>query len=208
MRHIPCIALGVALLTTTALARPGFTENGPVMFVAKVGRDAEQILKDTGLSAAVRRQEFTALLRRNFDLPAIARFTLGSYWRAATPLQRQRFLGALDAYLVHVFWPPLQHLQQFPDVALAVVGERPLGTGFTLVRTKLRWPDGQRPVKLDWTVSAQGGGYKIVDLSIDNVDQRLAERSEFGDLLARNGGSLPALIASMRVESSQLISHS
>ena len=35
---------------------------------------------------------------------------------------------------------------------------------------------------------------KILGLRIDGVNQALLERSQFGDLIARNGGSLAALI--------------
>jgi phospholipid transport system substrate-binding protein len=201
-----CIALGVSLLTALALVRPGFAANDPAGFVAEVGHQAMQILKDAQLSPTIRRREFATLVERNFDLPAIARFTLGFYWRLATPLQRRQFLGALDGYLVHVYWSPLQRVQRYHEVRLAVVGERPLGAGNTRVATQLRWAGGQRPVKLDWAVTEQGSGYKIIDLSIDNVNQTLVEKSQFGDLLARTGGSLPALIASMKVESGQEIS--
>jgi hypothetical protein len=50
-----------------------------------------------------------------------------------------------------------------------------------------------------------GFGCKIVDLSVDNLSQRLAERSQFGNLLARNGDSLRALIAFMKAEGGQPI---
>jgi phospholipid transport system substrate-binding protein len=206
MRLRACIVLGVSVLTAPALARPGFAANEPAGFVADVGQQAVQILKDTRLTPRIRRHQFTTLVEQNFDLPAIARFTLGSYWRLATPLQRRQFLGALDPYLVQVYWSSLRRLQQYHGVTLAVVGERPLGSGFTLVATKLSWSGGQRPVKLDWTVTAQGSGYKVVDLNIDNVNQTLAERSQFSDLLARNGGSLSSLIALMKVESGRLTS--
>jgi phospholipid transport system substrate-binding protein len=206
MRLRACIALGVTLLIAPALARPGFAANDPTGFVAGVGRRALQILDNTQLSPAIRREEFATVVDRNFDLPAIARFTLGSYWRLATPSQREQFLSVLDAYLVDVYWSRLQRSQQYPGARLTVVSERPLGGGTTLVATQLRWPGGQRPGELDWTVTPRDGGYKIVDLSIDGVNQTLAERSQFGDLLARNGGSLPALIALMRVGSGQLTS--
>jgi phospholipid transport system substrate-binding protein len=195
-----------ALLIAPALPSSGFAANDPAGFVAGVGHQAMQILKDAQLSPTIRRRKFTTLVERNFDLPAIARFTLGFHWRLARPLQRRQFLGALDGHLVYVYWSPLQRVQRYHDVRLAVVGERPLGAGNTLVATKLHWAGGPRPVELDWAVTEQGSGYKIIDFSIDNVNQTLVERSQFGDLLARTGGSLPALIASMKVESGQMIS--
>jgi hypothetical protein len=83
---------------------------------------------------------------------AIARFTLGAYWRFATPPQRRQFLGMLDAHLVNVYCSRLQCLQQYHNDRLTIVSERPLGGGITLVATQLLWPSGQRPVELDWTV--------------------------------------------------------
>ena len=197
------VALSMALIAPL-IAASGFAANDPVGFVDSIGQRAVQILDDTRLSPAIRRQEFTTVVDRNFDLRAIARFTLGPYWRLATPLQRRHFLRVLDAYLVNVYWSRLQRLQQYHNVRLTVVSERPLGAGSTLVATQLRWPSGQRPVELDWTVTTQGSGYKILELSIDGVNQALAEQSQFGDLIARNGGSLPALIAQMQADTGQL----
>jgi phospholipid transport system substrate-binding protein len=198
-------ALSIALIAPFT-AGSGFAANDPAGFVASIGQRAMQILDDTRLPPAIRRQEFTAVIDRNFDLPAIARFTLGTYWRLATPLQRRQFLRVLDAYLVNVYWSRLQRLQDYHDVKLTVVSERPLGAGSSLVATQLRWPTGQRPVELDWTVTARGSGYKIVELSIDGVNQALTERSQFGDLIARNGGSLPSLIAQMQTDTGQNVS--
>ena len=104
--------LAMALLIAPALARPSLAANGPAGFVASIGPQAVQILNNTQLSPAIRREEFATLVDRNFDIPAIARFTLGPYWRLATPAQRRQFLGVLDAYLVNVYWSRLERLQQ------------------------------------------------------------------------------------------------
>jgi phospholipid transport system substrate-binding protein len=196
-------ALGAALLIAPVLAQPGFAASNPAEFVGNIEQRAIQIIGNAEFSPATRRQEFTTVVGRTFDLPAIARFTLGRYWRVATPRQRRQFLGALDAYLVSVYWARLERLQQYPGARLKVVRERPLGARTTLVATQLQLPSGHRPVNLDWTVVRREGRYEILDLSIDNVNQELAERAQFGDLIARNGGSLPALIAMMRTGTSQ-----
>jgi phospholipid transport system substrate-binding protein len=193
-------ALGAALLIAPALAQPGFAASNPAEFVRNIEQRAIRIIDNAELSPAARRQEFTAAVGRSFDLPAIAHFTLGPYWRVATPRQRRQFLGALDAYLVNVYWARLERLQQYPGARLKVVRERPLGAHTTLVATRLQLPSGHRWVNLDWTVIRREGRYEILDLSIDNVNQALAERAQFGDLIARNGGSLPALIVMMQMD--------
>ena len=197
-------AIGVALLIAPALAQLGFAASNPAEYVGNIEQRAIRIIGNAELSPAARRQEFTAAVSRTFDLPAIARFTLGRYWDVATPRQRRRFLGALDAYMVNVYWERLQHLQQYPGAWLKVVRERPIGARTTLVATRLQLPSGHPPVDLDWTVVRRKGRYEILDLSIDNVNQALAERAQFGDLITRYGGSLPALIALMRAETSQV----
>jgi phospholipid transport system substrate-binding protein len=194
-------ALGVALLITPVVAQTGFAANNPAAFVTNIEQRAVRILDNAELSPAARRQEFTAVVGGAFDLPAIARFTLGPYWRLATPQQRRQFLGALDDYLVDVYWTRLQHLQQYPGARLKVVRVRPLSARTTSVATRLLLPSGHRPVNLDWTVVRREGRYQILDLSIDNVNQALAERAQFRDLIARGG--LPALVAMMRAQTGQ-----
>jgi phospholipid transport system substrate-binding protein len=192
--------LGMTLLIASVFARPGVAGNDPAGFVAGIEQRAVQILSNTQLPLAIRRQEFSAVVDRTFDLPAIARFTLGAYWRFATPPQRRQFLGVLGAYLVNVYWSRLQRLQQYHNARLMIVSQRSLGGGTTRVATQLPWPNGQQPVELDWTVVRRGGHYKILDLSIDHFNQTFAERSQFRDLIVRNGGNLTALIAQMQAE--------
>ena len=43
---------------------------------------------------------FRELFRQDFDVPGIARFVLGRYWRIATPAQQQEFLRLFTRYIV------------------------------------------------------------------------------------------------------------
>ena len=51
---------------------------------------------------------------------------------------------------------------------------------------------------MDWRLGINDGFYKIEDVSIDGVSMALAQRSEITALIARAGGQVGMLLATMR----------
>ena len=55
--------------------------------------------------------------------------------------------------------------------------------------------------EMDWQLAMSDRFYKIEDVVIDGVSMALTHRSEIVSMIARNGGRLEALLATMRQES-------
>ena len=62
---------------------------------------------------------------------------------------------------------------------------------------------GNPPAKVDWLVSAETGGPKIVDVIAEGTSLRLTQRSDYSAYLAHNNNSVQALIDALRQQASQ-----
>ena len=77
------VALAVSLTSARAMAA------GADDFVRAAGERTFQSLADD-MTEAQRAARFRKILTETFDLPTIARFTLGRYWRRASKKQRDK----------------------------------------------------------------------------------------------------------------------
>lgn len=152
-----------------------------------------QLITDKQRADAERAQDFAKLVDETFDVPKIARFVLGQNWRVATDDERQQFTQAFQAYLIQVYWA---RFNQYSGQSFKVTGQRPQSDALTLVNTQIVQPSGP-PVKVDWTVTKEVDGFKIIDVSIEGVSQVLTYRQEFASILQQNDGHVSALIAEL-----------
>ena len=164
----------------------------PGAFMSEVSSQVLQLLADKQHPDADREQQFAKLITADFDVPRVARFVLGQNWRTASDDERQQFTQAFQTYMIQVYW---SRFTQYNGQNITVTGQRAQSDTLTVVSTQIIQPSGQPPVRVDWTVSKAGDGYKIIDVSIEGVSQVLTYRQEFGSILAQNDGHVSALIA-------------
>ena len=63
-------------------------------FIRDTGNKAFASLSEEGISQGERTKRFKELLEEAFDLPRIARFTLGRYWRVATDTEKREYMAS------------------------------------------------------------------------------------------------------------------
>ncbi len=51
-----------------------------------------------------RKDQFKSLADGAFDVPKIAQFVLGRYWRSASDQDKQQFVEAFEDYMINVYW--------------------------------------------------------------------------------------------------------
>jgi phospholipid transport system substrate-binding protein len=166
----------------------------PAGYIASLGNQVLDLFKDTGRADAERERKFREIANNAFDVPKIARFILGRYWTTASEAERQQFVSVFDEYMLHVYW---SYFSQYHAEGFTVLSKRDEGSSVRIATQIIR-PAGQAPVKVDWTVTANGDVYKIVDVSIEGVSQALAYRDEFASIINRNGGHISALTDELR----------
>ena len=72
-------------------------------FVSTLAQDAIDQLAAQGLSDDERGERFRKLFTDGFDVPLIARFVLGRYWRQATEAERDEYLRLFDELVVQTY---------------------------------------------------------------------------------------------------------
>jgi phospholipid transport system substrate-binding protein len=196
--HPKQLAAGIAFVAAMSVVSPYGTaepEDGAADFITHLGDHTLALLHGRDKADADRRQEFEDMATQAFDLPKISRYVLGRYWLTASEGDRQQFDQAFANYMVRVYW---RRFGDYTGATFKVLGEKDGGNGTTLVTTEVAQSSDQPPAKVDWSVSHEGDGYKISDVSIEGISQALTYRQEFSSILERNGGRVSNLIAELR----------
>lgn len=187
-----CFALllfvGVAAAPRLAAAQ----QQGAQSFIENLGTQALQLLRPS-VSPTIRVARFRQMFSSNFDMPEIARFTLGPYRHRLSPEQQAEFRHLLTDYLARTY---AEKLKPYAGDVLQVYGSRPYQGG-TMVYSRVLLSDGN-PVELDWVVSDNDGRHQISDVYVNQVSMKLSERNQFAGIAERNGGNPDAMIAALR----------
>jgi phospholipid transport system substrate-binding protein len=188
-------ALLAAVLGGFIVAAPAAAKADPAEFVRSMAGRAIGILKQTsGGDAQKREAEFRAIFRDNFDIAEIGQFVLGVHWRNATEQQRADYLKEFETYVVRTY---AQRLSEYSGEQLEV-GRVQTQSEKNFVDSAIRRPNGAPPIRIVWEVEKRGGGYKVVDIKIENVSMSQTQRSDFGSFVSQNGGKVDALIARLK----------
>lgn len=165
--------------------RPAFatTKDGATEHIEKLGQQAFSDLGQSGMSLAEREAIFAETLRQGFDLPLIARFVMGKYWRRASPEQRDDYVDLFSRFVIKTY---SQHLGGFAGSAFEIVGAKPIGKKDILVRTVVKRKSGP-PVKAGWRVREKNDQYKIVDVMVEGISMAVTQRQDFASILKRDG---------------------
>jgi phospholipid transport system substrate-binding protein len=122
-------------------------------------------------------------LSRGFDLPLIARFVLGRYWRPATPEQRDSYVELFGQFVIKTY---SRRLGGFAGGSFDIVGAEPIGKSDFLVKTLLLQKSGPS-FKAGWRVRLINDKHKIVDVMVEGISMALTQRQEFAAVLKRDG---------------------
>ena len=178
-----------------APSSPATADTDPTEFIDTLGNQALDVLRDA-TSLHQKQTYFDQLFRQDFDLSGISRFVLGSYWRVASEPERQEFQRLFEYRVMMTYGP---RLADYRAEGLKVTGKRLDPSGLVVMSQIVR-PRGAAPIPIDWRLSVCDGLYKISDLVVDGVSMATTQRSEFAQMIQRNGGRVENLLAMMRQE--------
>ncbi|MBV8120076.1 MAG: ABC transporter substrate-binding protein [Alphaproteobacteria bacterium] len=99
------LIMASALILLTGIFAPAFSaviDTGAAEFIRSLGNQGLRVIR-SDMAPAQKMATFHQLLDQDFDMPAISRFVLGPYWRAASPGDRQEFMRLLADDLVRFY---------------------------------------------------------------------------------------------------------
>ena len=182
-----------------ALLGLGLISN-PVQSAPASGGDMVQTLYDTLLSTmkngrtlgqSGRFTQLEPVIRRTFDIPSMARLSVGPSWATLTEAQRQQVTESFGRYISAIY---ADRFDSYAGQKLQVIGEQPAVAGI-MVRSQIVKANGE-PVKVDYMMHRNGDGWLISDIYLDGAISEVAtRRSEFAAILKSQG--IDGLIAAL-----------
>src|SRR6202049_1075212 len=180
--------IGLAMLSYPVHAAPasgGDTVQGlyeALLSTMKNGRTLGQSGRFTQLEPVI---------RRTFDIPAMARLSVGPSWTSLTEAQRQQVTESFGRYISAIY---ADRFDSYAGQKLEVTGEQPAPSG-AMVRSEIIKANGE-PVKVDYRMRRNGEGWLIPDIYLDGAISEVAtRRSEFAAILKNDG--IDGLIAAL-----------
>ena len=177
-------------------AAPGVAaaDEVPVAFIRDLGNQTVGVIR-SDMPLASKAAYFGQMIHQDFNLTGISQFELGPYWRIASPAERQEFCDLFADHLIRFYG---RQLGQSGGESFTVTGSRSAPAGVIVTSEIIR--QSGSPIPVDWRLGVSDGHYKIEDVTIDGVSMELAQRSEIGAIIGRNGGQFGPLLATMRQE--------
>lgn len=184
------LAAGLALFGW-GLAPAALASADPTAFIEEVSSKAiTEMAPAASESDKQRAAKLKPLLEQYFDMPAIARYMLGSYWRKATPEEQSEFTAVLTDFLALAYG---KRFATYTGHEMSVGRVRDEGDGRSVVFSTVKLPSGE-PARVDWTIEQAGEGYKIADVKVEGLSLADTHRQEFASVISKNGGKVSALI--------------
>jgi phospholipid transport system substrate-binding protein len=123
------------------------------------------------------------VIHRSFDIPLMARLSVGSSWATLSEAQRQQVTESFERYISAIY---ADRFDSYAGQKLQVTGEQPAAAG-VMVRSQIVKANGE-PVNVDYMMRRNGNAWLICDIYLDGAISEVAtRRSEFAALLKKEG---------------------
>lgn len=192
-------ALAAFLILSVAATAQNTPSTTAKEFVQQLGNEAIKQLTDKSIPDNKRVKRMRALLRKDFDEAAVSKFVLGTYWRRATPEQRQEFQKLYEVVVAHNY---AGLFKRYSGQTFQVLSERSLDPNTMVVNAQINQTSGNPPIPVEMQVEREGQSWKATDIKVDGVSMPQTHRKEYASVMSRSG--VNGLITAMRNKAKQL----
>ena len=120
----------------------------------------------------------------HFDFTRMTRLAVGRNWNQASADQQKQLVDEFRDLLVRTY---ATSLSQYKDQVVQVKGTDNQNGGTEAVVHTAIVPSGGQTVPIDYSMEKTGDGWKVFDIRVDGVSLVTNYRSEFSDVVRRNG---------------------
>ena len=192
------IAVMVFTVTFTVGLTPARAQTSAKATTQEFVEQALQILRNRQKSVVEKRRELKPLVESRFDAAEMARSTLGYHWRSLTPDQRANFTQVFTAFIEAAY---LDKVQDYAGQQVQFGQSRSLGQGYAEVETTIVQA-GKDPIPVTYLLEQSGSGWKVYDVTVDNISIIENYRNQFNRVINQQG--FPKLMADLRAKERQL----
>ena len=169
----------ILILMMWATAALAFDQSAAIEFVQKTADTVITDVLTSEESEDVKMQKFEETFVQALDIPYIAKFVLGRYWKTASHTDRTEFTGAFKQMLVRS-WAEKFSLYKGQKIEFFDVTPAPNKDQY-FVNSKIQ--DGADPIAVLWRIKEKDGQYKIIDVVIEGVHMATSYRNEYAAYL-------------------------
>ena len=178
-----CMLAGAAALFVTHGAVAA--EGGPDALVKSVVDDVLVIIKDNKDSQTLRALAEQKVLP-HFDFRQMTQMAAGQTWRQASASQKQQLENGFRSLLVNTYTAALSKTSSGNKTVEVKPVPASAAQGEALVKTLVR-ESGKPPVMIDYRLMKEGAGWKVIDVTIENISLVTNYRSTFQHEVAKSG---------------------
>jgi phospholipid transport system substrate-binding protein len=120
----------------------------------------------------------------HFDFTRMTRLAVGRNWNRASPDQQKQLEDEFRDLLVRTY---ATSLSQYKDQVVQIRGTENQTGGTEAVVHSAIVPSGGQTIPIDYSMEKMGDGWKVYDIRVDGVSLVTNYRSEFADIVRRNG---------------------
>jgi phospholipid transport system substrate-binding protein len=185
MRRLLCRAVGTALVATTLFAGPAPAAEVPQAVIQSFYDVLLDVMKNADkLGVDGRATKLDPVIRKVYDLPLMARLTVGPQWSSLAPDQQKRIADAFAKMTITTY---AVRFDGYSGEKFEVSRQASQSNNGTVVQTKLIKSDGE-PIALNYLMRESEGGWRVIDVFLNGTASELAtRRSEFSSVLRRDG---------------------
>ena len=189
------LCTGLLLLASPSLA----TTPGPMDVIQRFDGELLGVMQNAAsLGAKGRYEKLEPIVLSTFDIPFMARLSIGPTWYRSTPEQKRRAAAAFGRYLASVY---ATEFDTYAGQKFQILGQQKITHGI-LVRTQIIKANGE-PVSINYVLHDNDVAWQIRDIYVgDAISELATRRSEFAAILRSSG--IDGLIASLNKKADDL----
>jgi len=162
--------------------------------------EVEDILAEDKADPTARTNRISALFDRYFDLPTIAKFSAGPYWRAADSAQQTEYQAAMRNVIINTV---VNNFDQLSGLKFTQTDSQAKGSQLVLVSGTFTDKNQTKPpIAVGWrVVTNPPASPLILDVEIENISMLVTQKQENIAIIRKNEGQFVALIDAMKQRS-------
>ena len=188
------ILLGITSTASTAGTSQIDSANN---LVTQMMVDVESILAQDINNDLKRTEKVSALFDRYFDLPTIAKFSAGPYWRAANAAEKTTYEAVIRDVIIGTV---VRNFDQLSGLKFTISGSQAKGKKLVLVNGTFASLDAQQPpIAVGWRVVMNDKASPLIlDVEIENISMLVTQKQENIAIIRQNQGQFSSLIDAMK----------
>jgi phospholipid transport system substrate-binding protein len=198
--RVACAGLLAMLLTIVAngAVQAAWADKDPMATTQEFVNGALKILADRQTPVADRQRQLRQLIEPHFDFTQMSRQALGPHWRSLSPAQRQDFAQVFKSFMESAY---LSKISDYSGQRVEFVKQSSLGVGYAQVASNIM-QTGKAPIPVNYLLEQKDDGWKVYDVTVDNISIIQNYRNQFNRVINENG--FDKLLADLKAKQRQL----